>query len=86
MLRKKTIFSFFALPLLFALSAPSHAALQGDACMAGDYGTKAKYRCSVVGDGQYMSISEIYQLGYRVVTAYAYEKTGYTVLIIEKQS
>ncbi|MGP9780645.1 hypothetical protein [Psychrobacter sp. PG1] len=86
MLSKKIMSALVALPVLLALSTPSQAALQGDACIAGDYGTKAQYRCSVVGNGQYMSISEIYQLGYRVVSAYAYEKTGNTVLIIEKQS
>lgn len=79
------------IPALFSvalLSMPtlSNAALEGDACTAGGYGSKAQYRCSTVGNGQYMTIRELYQLGYRVVSSYAYEKTGYTVIIIEKQT
>ena len=80
------MFAVVALPFALLLSTPSQAALEGDACTAGNYGSTAKYRCAVVNDGEYMTINEIYKLGYRVVASYAYEDKGYTVVIIEKQS
>lgn len=81
---KKIALSLLALPLLLTLSAPSQAALEGDTCMSHSQANSAVYRCANIQKGQALTVYELYQLGYRVVSAYPY-KTGHTI-IIEKQT
>jgi len=84
MLSKKIMSALVALPVLLALSTPSHAALEGDTCMSHSQANSAVYRCANIQKGQSLTVYELYQLGYRVVSAYPY-KSGHTI-IIEKQT
>ena len=81
---KKILPTVLLLPLLLGVSLPSQAALDGDACIAQDFSTKATFRCSTIGN-QGMTINEIYQAGYRVVASYPNAKTGTFMIIIERQ-
>ncbi len=81
---KKLLPTIFLLPVLLGFSLPSQAALEGDACIAQDFSTKATFRCSTISS-QGMTISEIYQAGYRVVAAYPNPKSGTFMIIIERQ-
>lgn len=84
-MKTKLLSTFFlAVSLLFSMTSTSHAALQGDACVARDNGALAKYRCAEIGNGKIMTIGEIYRMGYRVVSVYPYD--GNTLIVIEKQS
>lgn len=81
---KKLLPTALLLPLLLGVSVPSQAALDGDACIAQDFSTKATFRCSTIGN-QGMTINELYQAGYRVVASYPNVKSGTFMIIIERQ-
>lgn len=84
MIIKKLLPTLILLPLLFSVSFSAQAALDGDACIAQDFSTKATFRCSTIGN-QGMTINQIYQAGYRVVASYPNAKTGTFMIIIERQ-
>jgi hypothetical protein len=73
---------------MLSIATPSlaNAANQdGDICGTTQYvNLTTTFKCANLFDGQRLSIAEIYQKGYRVVTSIS-TKEGYTNIIIEKQ-
>ena len=71
---------------MFSVATPSLAKAanqDGDICGTGDFSTKTTFKCANLFDGQRVTIAEIYQKGYRVVSTTVYE--GYTMIVIERQ-
>lgn len=81
----KTFLPILAATIL-ATATPSlaNAATQdGDMCGTSNFTTDTKFKCSNLFQGQRLTVAEIYQQGYRVVSTTINQ--GFTIIVIEKQ-
>lgn len=81
----KTFLPILAATIL-ATATPSlaNAATQdGDMCGTSNFTTDTKFKCSNLFQGQRLTVAEIYQQGYRVVSTTVNQ--GFTIIVIEKQ-
>ena len=70
--------------LSMGASSLANAATQdGDMCGTSNFTTDTKFKCSNLFQGQRLTVAEIYQQGYRVVSTTINQ--GFTIIVIEKQ-